>query len=101
MERDIRGDRVAVLISPGFGSGWFSNHGREELLFDPSIVAWVEAEEFDKVRNYMTLKYPEVYLGGVVDLRVVWIKIGTKFRIEEYDGSETLIREKDDTWFVA
>jgi hypothetical protein len=64
-------------------------------------VTWVESGELDKIEAYVTLKWPEVYLGALSNLTVAWIPIGTKFRIEEYDGNESVVIEGDDIWFTA
>jgi hypothetical protein len=101
MDRVIRDGRVAVLYSPGWGSGWYTGHDIEELIFDPSIVAWIEAEEYDKIKNYMILKYPNVYLGTLEDLRITWIPEGTEFQIDEYDGSESILFKDKVSWIKA
>ena len=58
----------------------------------------------EKVEKYAESKYPEdeqPYTGGVSSLCVAWLPEGTKFRIDEYDGSESIeIKEKVD-WMVA
>lgn len=101
MDRVIRDGQVAVLYSPGYGAGWYSIHYNEALLFDPSIVTWLESKELDKIQNYMTLKYPDVYLGGLDELTIEWVHQGVKFRIDEYDGNEAVILKENDEWFVA
>ena len=101
MDRVIRDGRVAVIFSPGWGSGWHTSHNIEELIFDPSIVAWIEAEEYDKIKNYMILKYPNVYLGTLEDLRITWIPEGTEFVIDEYDGSESILFKDKVSWIKA
>jgi hypothetical protein len=101
MERVIRDGKVAVLFSPGFGSGWYTAHYIEELLFDPSIVQWVEAGELDKIKNYMTLKYPNEYLSGLSTLTIKWIPQGTEFRISEYDGAESIKCKSKEHWITA
>jgi hypothetical protein len=90
MDRVIRDGKVAVLYSPGFGAGWYSWHHIEELVFDPSIVTWLEAQDMDKIEAYLTLKYPDEYFGGVDKLTIKWIPQGTQFRISEYDGAESV-----------
>jgi hypothetical protein len=70
-------------------------------VFDPSIVQWLENNERDKIKNYMTLKYPDVYLGGLADLKITWVSSGSIFRIEEYDGSESIIIKEQDNWLTA
>ena len=101
MEKLIRGNKVAVLISPGYGAGWYTWHFNEELVYDPSIVEWVERQELDKALAYIELKYPDTYTGGLEDLVVEWVPIGAKFRIEEYDGSESLVLESEQRWMTA
>ena len=101
MERVVRNGQVAVLFSPGFGSGWYSGHGIEELLFDPSIVQWLEAGELDKIENYVTLKYPNEYFGGLDNLRIQWMPEGTEFRISEYDGAESIKYKNKEHWITA
>jgi len=101
MEKVVRDGQVAVLVSLGYGAGWYSWHFEEALLFDPSIVQWVEQDEREKILAYMELRYPELYAGGVDGLSVKWIPEGARFRIEEYDGAETLRLETDEQWLVA
>jgi hypothetical protein len=101
MQKLIRNGKVAVLISPGFGAGWYGWHFIEELVYDPSVVEWVETQELDKIRAYMELKYPDAYCGGLEDLEVNWVPIGARFRIDEYDGAETLVLESEEHWMTA
>jgi len=42
-----------------------------------------------------------MYLGGLEDLEVKWLPIGTKFRIDEYDGSESIELLGDIDWLEA
>jgi hypothetical protein len=97
----IRDNQVAVLVSPGYGAGWYTWHHIEELVYDPSVVEWVENKELDKILTYMELKYPEAYCGGLEDLQVEWVPVGARFRIDEYDGSESLVLEKNEHWMTA
>ena len=104
-ERVVRDGRVAVLVSPGFGAGWSSwadRELRERLLFDPEVVAWVEGGKQGSLPD-MEEKYGDDYFydGGASDLIVEWVPVGAKFRIHEYDGSESLILESEEEWFVA
>ena len=101
MERVIRDGQVAVLYSPEYGAGWYSCHQIEELVFDPSIVAWLEAKETDKILSYVTLKYPDAYVGGLKHLTIRWVPVGTLFRIDEYDGNESIFLKEDDDWLIA
>jgi hypothetical protein len=101
MKKIIKDNQVAVLLSPGFGAGWYSWHGIEELIYDPSIVEWVEKKELDKILTYMKLKYPDVYCGRVEDLVAIWVPVGSRFRIDEYDGNESLVLESEERWMTA
>jgi hypothetical protein len=101
MNKLIRDGKVAVLVSPDYGAGWYSWHRIEELLYDPSIVLWLEAKESDKIEHYLALKYPNEYFGGLDDLTVEWIDQGTEFRIDEYDGAETIELKANTKWLVA
>lgn len=107
MDRIIKDGHVAVLFSPGFGAGWYTwNTQYPQLLFDPVVVAHLLSEETGHKRElelerYLENKYPEIYTGGLRDLRIYWVPEGTMFRIHEYDGSETVILESEDKWFMA
>jgi hypothetical protein len=101
MQKLIRDDKVAVLVSPGYGAGWYTWHDIEELIFDPSVVEWVERQELDKIQAYMELRYPDAYCGGLEDLEVNWVPAGERFRIEEYDGAESLVLESEQRWMTA
>jgi hypothetical protein len=104
MEKLIRDGKVGVLFSPGYGAGWYTwnnvEYG-EELVFDPMLVNLVEQEKFDEAHNYIALRFPEAYIGGVSDLQVRWVDVGTEFRITEYDGNESLEFKENNAWLVA
>ena len=101
MNKLIRDKKVAVLVSPGFGAGWYSWHSIEELLYDPSIVEWLEQDNMPKIQAYLALKYKDEYFGGLEDLVVMWVPVGAKFRIKEYDGSESLVLESEERCMTA
>lgn len=105
MDRIVRDGRVAVLYSPGFGAGWYSWNTRyPQLLFDPVVVAHMLSDDqlpLEELKPYLEDKYPEIYTGGLGALRIKWVPEGTLFRIHEYDGSEAVILESEDKWFMA
>ena len=102
MNKLVRDGMVAVLYSPDYGSGWYTwNTNHPELLFDPAIVQLVEEEKFDELKTYVTLKYPNIYEGGMWELKVAWIPEGAMFRINEYDGDESIELKDDADWFTA
>ena len=102
MNKLVRDGMVAVLYSPDYGSGWYTwNPNNPELLFDPVIVQLVEEEKFDELKTYVTLKYPNIYEGGMWELKIAWIPEGAMFRINEYDGDESIELKDDADWFTA
>ena len=108
MEKVVRDGKVAVLYSPGFGSGWFTwNEKHPGLLYDPAVVAWVEAgkpegDELSELKLYLEDKYPRVYIGSnMAELQIEWLPVNTFFRVTEYDGFEEIEVQKDVTWQVA
>jgi len=104
MEKVIRDGKVAVLISHGFGEGWYTwNIEHKILLFDPKIVEMVEkgkSKEIDEDWVKENLGIEDVYCGGAYNLQIHWLPIGTAFQIEDYDGAESL-RTINDLCIVA
>lgn len=102
---------IAVLISHGYGAGWstWNSQYAEDMLFDKDIVEvivnnpirnidsyYLRSEDLKLVEEIAKAKYPKAYLGGLHDhLAVEWLKPGTNFRVHEYDGSETIMTQKD------
>ena len=106
MDKIIKDGHVAVLFSPGFGAGWYTwNTQYPQLLFDPVVVAHLLSEDprsmDDELEPYLEDKYPEIYTGGLYKLRIRWVPEGTQFRVHEYDGSETVILDSEEKWFMA
>jgi len=94
--------KVAVLYSPGFGAGWSTwNQEVPEILFDPAIVVFVEKDQWAELETYVTLKYPGLYKGGMKDLAVAWVPEGMLFKVNEYDGSESIELKDSDSWILA
>ena len=90
-EKLRRDGDVAVLISPGFGAGWYTwNTEHEGLLFDKDLVEAVLANDREKAAQIAADKYPGCYTGGARDLNVEWVPEGARFEVEEYDGNESL-----------
>ena len=103
MRKLVRDGKVAVLISTGFGAGWYSWHRIQELLFDPDIVKMIELDwPRDRILAHCEKFYGnDHYFGGADGLVIHWVSEGAKFRIDEYDGSETLILQTEDDWLIA
>jgi hypothetical protein len=98
MNKFIKDGKVAVLVSPRFGAGWYTwNMGRPECLFDPDVVKMVLEGRHKTdlyVEQFVEAKYgDEFYSGGLRDLEVRWVEQGRRFYVMEYDGSESLLVE--------
>jgi hypothetical protein len=95
--------RVAVMISPGFGAGWSSwgvLEQQEAMLFDSRLVDYVLSQGTEGLGDYAESLGYTGYIGGASDVEVIWLESGTRFLIDEYDGSES-IRTFDDLCYVA
>lgn len=93
MEKVIRDNNVAILISPGFGAGWYSWNSKPEIVFHPKLVEMVEQNRNDEINeNWIkdNLGIENIYCGGAKNLKIVWLPIGTIFEIEDYDGAESI-----------
>ena len=109
MEKVIKDGKVAVCYSPHYGAGWstWNNYEfRETLLFSPKIVNMVLEERqreinADWLADNLGEEFHNVYCGGAEDLEVVWLPQGTIFRVNEYDGNESLTLTGDNTTFRA
>ena len=101
MEKVIKDGKVGVLVSPGFGAGFYTWGYPEEAIFDPTLIELVENEKWQEAIDYCEKTWEDGYSGGVQDLRVAWIDEGTKFIIEEYDGAESFLFKEDIDWVTA
>ena len=101
----IRDGRVAVIYSPGFGAGWSTwntEYDDEELIFDPGLADLIiNKRPWDQIESYVTMKWPLIYVGGLEEAVVKWVVLGTKFKITEYDGSESIEFRDSDEWTTA
>jgi len=102
VDKLIDNGKVAVLYSPGFGAGWSTwNQEVPEILFDPAIVVFVEKDQWAELGTYVRLKYPDIYKGGMEDLAIAWVPEGMLFKVNEYDGSESIELKESDSWILA
>ena len=91
---------VAVLVAPGFGAGWYTWNRDKVDPFDPQLAQFVFDGKMREAKEYAEQKWPDAYHGGLNDLIVWWVPAGAAFRIEEYDGSESLTLSYED-WLTA
>lgn len=94
-EKLIRQGRVAVIYSPGFGAGWWSwNQTHEGLLFDKHLALLILNNKCDEASELAMELYPGAYISNQ-KLEIYWLHVGTKFKINEYDGNETVETASD------
>ena len=101
MNKKIINDEVAILYSPGFGAGWSTWNADADCLFDPETVDWVLNGKLYPTPNWGEKFGEFFYAGGAYDLEVAWLTVGTMFRINEYDGSESIEISADIDWMIA
>jgi len=96
VEKVIRAGLVAVVYSPEYGAGW-STWSHDASPFDPAVVAWIEGGKVGPGPYLEPLEGP--YNGGLHQAEIVWLPVGTRFHINEYDGHESLeIIDPDYGW---
>ena len=105
VEKVVRDGKVAVIVSRGYGSGWSTvarGNNVNVMLFHPKLVELIESKghhkmDCDSFEAWMTseLGITDEYLGGWDGLEIQWIPQGTRFKIDEYDGAETILTEPD------
>lgn len=119
VEHYIVGDMVGVLYSVGFGAGWSTwNEEYPEIAVDKRIIKWLinnvefEIDEhgdyyFKSVENdeafesYLeSLGYKNLYYGGADEFCLSFYPKGTAIRIDEYDGSESVVELEDDIYIT-
>lgn len=95
---------MKVLISEGFGAGWstWSDYGID-LAIDKRIIKAVEGGAFEEDVKELCedLGYTYVYMGGFDGLTVVEVPNGSRFRIKEYDGNESIEVYNEKEWILA
>jgi hypothetical protein len=102
-EKLIENGHVAVLVSRGYGAGWSTwIYDYPDCVFDPVIARMIlDGAEETEIAVVAEKRYPDAYLGGIDGLSVQWIPIGTRFRIDEYDGAESVEILDDINWLEA
>lgn len=92
----IKNGKVAVAISPGFGAGWTTWNNSISPL-EPKVIKMIQEKKQELINEEWCEKelgIKNVYCGGCYKLKIVWLSIGTKFSINEYDGSESIYDSK-------
>lgn len=114
---------TAVLISPGYGAGWATwndseiatdsrliewllsrrNHGFQDATEDTRLYVrdFLSDDDFDEFESFVCGLYEGTYCGGIHQLCIVFVPQGTLFRVNEYDGSESIETLNTDNWTIA
>lgn len=107
-EKYIKDGQVAVAYSPGYGAGWatWNSDKLETLIFHPDIINMILSNKQSEIdKNWLVEHFGEefknVYCGGVSNLSIEWVPVGTQFRIDEYDGYESVIELINDNIYLA
>lgn len=99
MEKLIKDGKVGVLVSGGYGAGWYSwNSNCKECLFNPEIVNILidndgepSREQVIKINEIASREFGDgFYNGGSDGLYVEWVAQDEQFEITEYDGFESI-----------
>lgn len=92
---------IEVLYSPGFGGGFYTWGAPEEAIFDKKLINLIKEKRYTDAYEYVAETYPEVNPSCVYDLKINEMEPGTKFIINEYDGSEYFIIQNETNWITA
>jgi hypothetical protein len=99
MTRFVKDGKVAVVVASDYSCRWFTNHGVEELLFDPNIVSLVlEIEEAEDklsiahdIETYCDSAYGErSYYGDSMNLEVQFVPMGSEISVKNINGWEEI-----------
>lgn len=98
MDKIVRDGKVAVAVSPGFGAGWstWNDINPMDARFNQLFLDG-KAEAAASLCEELQLGYS----GGAKDVYIEWVPVGTKFVIDEYDGSESLVTIEEFDWCIA
>ena len=86
---------VGVIISPEFGAGFHTWNEIPGLCFDRDIIQMIiEDKPIQEISDFVEAKYEHTgYVStlGLRDVEITWLKPGTQFFLNEYDGNESII----------
>eukprot|EP01029_Cantina_marsupialis_P014234 TRINITY_DN31491_c0_g2_i1.p1 TRINITY_DN31491_c0_g2~~TRINITY_DN31491_c0_g2_i1.p1 ORF type:complete len:167 (+),score=20.07 TRINITY_DN31491_c0_g2_i1:77-577(+) len=87
-----RGYRL-VLISPNYGCGWSLSRYDSRLVkavLEESLQTEEDARNFGTAVLNMNMNRRGYLCRNMLALEVILVPIGVRFRVEEYDGSESV-----------
>lgn len=105
---------VGVLRSLTYGSGWstWAPEYSRNMIFDYDIISFIVRNSKNECTNSLSYedlrllnalinqKYPS-FVTMPTYLTVDWVPMGSTFRIEEYDGAESIRYFKQYSWEIA
>ena len=102
LQKVIKDGKVAIVHSADYGTALYSNFPeRQELLFSPALVELIESKSAGAVTpEFIKSEFGidvtgKAWGGTTYQLRVTYLPMGTKFRIVNEDGKESIITEQD------
>jgi len=96
----VKDGKVAVVYSPDFGGGWSTWHDVDPM--DSRMAEAVISGDKAKMKKaFVEMSGESEFLPDFEQLRVAWLPVGQEFRINEYDGHESIQLKEDIAWFTA
>jgi hypothetical protein len=89
--------RIAVVLSKDYGMGWWTWHGDLEWLTHPELARAIDDGFLGDAQDILDDNYGH-YQYSATNLRVEWVDRHRKFKIEEYDGYETITYKDEINW---
>ena len=88
---------VEVLVSKGYGAGW-STWNDPQLAYDKRVVKLfkqygpnINSRQADEIINAIhAMGYDKPYMGGWKNIQIEVVPCAKFWRINEYDGAETI-----------
>lgn len=96
----VKEGKVGVLVSPRYGSDFSASWG--VLPDDARLVELVLKKEYQAAADLCYELYDVAFNESFFStLQVEWIALGTKYRIEQYDGAEWVEEYNEEDWTIA
>ena len=93
-------ETTKVLYSAGWGAGFYTWGAPREAITDSKLIDLIERGELQLAEGYVEKTYPDAFTGGVQSLVVAQVPKGEPFMIQEYDGSESIVLQREINWIV-